>query len=188
MAEADELDMKDLKRRMEGALKVLKEEFAGLRTGRASTSLLEHVQVNAYGGKMPLNQVAAVTVPEPRLLSVQVWDQSLVSAVEKAIREADLGLNPQTQGNVIRVPIPELSAERRKELSRVAHQYAEKARVAVRNVRRDGMDALKKMEKNHAISEDEARRLADEVQKLTDRYIKEIDELLEKKDAEIMQV
>ncbi len=188
MAEGDELDMKDLKRRMEGALKVLKEEFAGLRTGRASASLLEHIQVNAYGGKMPLNQVAAVTVPEPRLLSVQVWDQSLVSAVEKAIRESELGLNPQTQGNVIRVPIPELSAERRKEISRVAHQYAEKARVAVRNVRRDGMDALKKMEKEHAISEDEARRLADEVQKLTDRYIKEIDELLEKKDAEIMQV
>ncbi len=183
-----ELDMKDLKRRMEGALKVLKEEFAGLRTGRASASLLEHVQVNAYGGKMPLNQVAAVTVPEPRLLSVQVWDQSLVSAVEKAIRESELGLNPQTQGNVIRVPIPELSAERRKEISRVAHQYAEKARVAVRNVRRDGMDALKKMEKDHTIGEDEARRLADEVQKLTDRFIKEIDELLEKKDAEIMQV
>ena len=188
MAEGDELDMKDLKRRMEGALKVLKEEFAGLRTGRASASLLEHIQVNAYGGKMPLNQVAAVTVPEPRLLSVQVWDQSLVSAVEKAIRESELGLNPQTQGNVIRVPIPELSAERRKEISRVAHQYAEKARVAVRNVRRDGMDALKKLEKEHAVSEDEARRLADEVQKLTDRYIKEIDELLEKKDAEIMQV
>ncbi len=188
MSDNDELDMKDLKRRMEGALKVLKEEFAGLRTGRASVSLLEPVQVNAYGGKMPLNQVAAVTVPEPRLLSVQVWDESLVPAVEKAIRDSSLGLNPQTQGNVIRVPIPELSAERRKELSKVAHQYAEQARVAVRNVRRDGMDVLKRMEKNHDISEDEARRLADEVQKLTDRFIKDIDELLEKKDAEIMQV
>ena len=188
MADSDQLDLEDLKRRMEGAVKVLKEEFAGLRTGRASTSLLEPVQVNAYGGKMPLNQVAAITVPEPRLLSVQVWDQSLVPAVEKAIRESGLGLNPQTQGNVIRVPIPELSAERRKELSRVAHQYAEKARVAVRNVRRDGMDALKKMEKEHAIGEDEARRLADDVQKLTDKFIKQIDDLLEKKDAEIMQV
>ena len=188
MAESDELDMNDLKRRMEGAVKVLKEEFAGLRTGRASASLLEPIQVNAYGSKMPLNQVAAITVPEPRLLSVQVWDQSLVSAVEKAIRESGLGLNPQTQGNVIRVPIPELSAERRKELSRVAHQYAEQARVAVRNVRRDGMDALKKMEKEHAISEDDARRLADDVQKMTDRFIKQIDELLEKKDTEIMQV
>ena len=188
MADSDALDMNDLKRRMEGAVKVLKEEFAGLRTGRASVSLLEPVQVNAYGGKMPLNQVAAIPVPEPRLLSVQVWDQSLVSAVEKAIRDSGLGLNPQTQGNVIRVPIPELSAERRKELSRVAHQYAEQARVAVRNVRRDGMDALKKMEKEHAISEDDARRLADEVQKMTDRFIKQIDELLEKKDAEITQV
>jgi len=188
MSDSSELDMKDLKRRMEGAVKVLKEEFAGLRTGRASTSLLEPVQVNAYGGKMPLNQVAAITVPEPRLLSVQVWDASLVSAVEKAIRESGLGLNPQTQGNVIRVPIPELSAERRKELSKVAHQYAEQARVAVRNVRRDGMDAIKQMEKAHDISEDEARRLADEVQKLTDKFIAQIDELLEKKDAEIMQV
>ena len=188
MAESDVLDLKDLKRRMEGAVKVLKEEFAGLRTGRASASLLEPVMVDAYGGKMPLNQVAAITVPEPRLLSVQVWDQSLVQVVDKAIREAGLGLNPQTQGNVIRVPIPELSAERRKELSRVAHQYAEKARVAVRNVRRDGMDALKKAEKAHEIGEDDARRLAEEVQKLTDKYIAEIDQLLEKKDEEIMQV
>ncbi len=188
MSDNSELDMKDLKRRMEGAVKVLKEEFAGLRTGRASTSLLEPVQVNAYGGKMPLNQVAAITVPEPRLLSVQVWDASLVQAVEKAIRESGLGLNPQTQGNVIRVPIPELSAERRKEISKVAHQYAEQARVAVRNVRRDGMDAIKQMEKEHDISEDDARKLADDVQKMTDRFIKEIDELLEKKDAEIMQV
>ncbi len=188
MSDGESLDLKDLKKRMEGAVKVLKEEFAGLRTGRASASLLEPVQVNAYGAKMPLNQVAAISVPEPRLLSVQVWDNSLVQAVEKAIRESGLGLNPQTQGNVVRVPIPELSAERRKELSRVAHQYAEQARVAVRNVRRDGMDTIKKLEKAHEISEDDARRLADEVQELTNRFIKEIDEILEKKDEEIMQV
>jgi len=182
------LDLKDLKKRMEGAVKVLKEEFAGLRTGRASASLLDPIQVNAYETKMPLNQVAAISVPEPRLLSVQVWDNSLVQAVEKAIRESGLGLNPQTEGNVIRVPIPELSAERRKELSKVAHQYAEQARVAVRNVRRDGMDTIKRLEKEHEISEDDARRLADEVQDLTNRFIKEIDELLAKKDEEIMQV
>ncbi len=188
MSDGESLDLKDLKKRMEGAVKVLKEEFAGLRTGRASASLLEPVQVNAYGAKMPLNQVAAISVPEPRLLSVQVWDNSLVQAVEKAIRDSGLGLNPQTQGNVVRVPIPELSAERRKELSRVAHQYAEQARVAVRNVRRDGMDTIKKLEKAHDISEDDARRLADEVQERTNRCIKEIDEILEKKDEEIMQV
>jgi ribosome recycling factor len=185
---SDTLDMKDLERRMEGAVNVLKEEFGGLRTGHASASLLEPIQVSAYGSKMPMNQVGNITVPEPRLLAVQVWDASLVSAVEKAIRESSLGLNPQTEGQTIRVPIPELSQERRKELTKVAHDYAEKARVAVRNVRRDGMETLKKMEKNHEISEDEHRDMASEVQKLTDRVIKEIDELLEKKDAEIMQV
>jgi len=188
MSDTDSLDMNDLKRRMDGAINALKGEFASLRTGRASTSLLEHVQVNAYGSKMPINQVGTVSVPEPRLLSVQVWDQSLVQAVEKAIRESSLGLNPQTEGNVIRVPIPELSQERRKELTRVAHQYAEQARVAVRNVRRDGMDMLKKLEKEHKISEDEHHSLADEVQELTNKYIKEIDDLLAKKDEEIMQV
>ncbi|WP_038033647.1 ribosome recycling factor [Thermopetrobacter sp. TC1] len=188
MSDADSLDLKDLKRRMEGAVNVLKEEFAGLRTGRASAALLEHIQVNAYGSKMPINQLGTISVPEPRLLSVQVWDASVVSAVEKAIREANLGLNPQTEGNVIRVPIPELSKERRKELSRVAHQYAEQARVAVRNVRRDGMETLKRLEKEHQISEDEHRRLADEVQELTNTYIKKIDEMLAAKDAEIMQV
>ncbi len=188
MSDADSLDLKDLKRRMEGAVNVLKEEFAGLRTGRASAALLEHIQVNAYGSKMPINQLGTISVPEPRLLSVQVWDSSVVSAVEKAIREANLGLNPQTEGNVIRVPIPELSQERRKELSKVAHQYAEQARVAVRNVRRDGMETLKRLEKEHQISEDEHHRLADEVQELTNTYIKKIDEMLAAKDAEIMQV
>ncbi len=188
MSDVDSLDMNDLKRRMKGAVSVLKEEFAGLRTGRASTALLEHVQVNAYGSSMPMNQVGTVSVPETRLLSVQVWDASLVPAVEKAIRESNLGLNPQTEGNVIRVPIPELSQERRKELTKVAHGYAEQARVAVRNVRRDGMDTLKKLEKDHKISEDEHRDLAEEVQELTNKYIKEIDELLAKKDEEIMQV
>ncbi len=188
MSDADSLDLKDLKRRMEGAVNVLKEEFAGLRTGRASASLLEHIQVNAYGTKMPINQLGTISVPEPRMLSVQVWDNSVVAAVEKAIREANLGLNPQTEGNVIRVPIPELSQERRKELSRVAHQYAEQARVAVRNVRRDGMDTLKKLEREHKISEDEHRALAEEVQELTNTYIKKIDEMLAAKDEEIMTI
>ena len=185
---SDTIDMQDLKRRMEGAVAVLREEFSGLRTGRASTSLLEHVQVKAYGSTMPINQVCTVSVPEPRLISVQVWDASLVQAVEKAIRESALGLNPQTEGNVIRVPIPELSQERRKELTKVAHSYAEQARVAVRNVRRDGMEKLKRLEKEHQISEDEHRDYAEEVQELTNRYIKEIDDLLAKKDEEIMQV
>ena len=188
MSDADGLDMDDLKRRMDGAIRVLKEEFAGLRTGRASAALLEPVQVNAYGAQMPLNQVATVSVPEPRLISVQVWDASLVSAVEKAIRDSALGLNPQTEGNIIRVPIPELSQERRKELTKVAHQYAEQARVAVRNVRRDGMEMLKKLEKEHKISEDEHRNLAAQVQELTDEHIAEIDKLLAAKDEEIMQV
>ena len=188
MSDADGLDMDDLKRRMDGAIRVLKEEFAGLRTGRASAALLEPVQVNAYGAQMPLNQVATVSVPEPRLISVQVWDASLVSAVEKAIRDSALGLNPQTEGNIIRVPIPELSQERRKELTKVAHQYAEQARVAVRNVRRDGMEILKKLEKEHQISEDEHRDLAAQVQELTDKHIAEIDKLLAAKDEEIMQV
>ncbi len=185
---SDTLDMKDLERRMEGAVHVLKEEFGGLRTGHASASLLEPIQVNAYGSKMPMNQVGNITVPEPRLLAVQVWDASLAPAVDKAIRESALGLNPQTEGSVVRVPIPELSQERRKELTKVAHNYAEQARVAVRNVRRDGMETLKRMEKDHKISEDEHRDMAEEVQELTNRVIKEIDDLLEKKDAEIMQV
>jgi len=188
MSDTGNLDMADLKRRMQGAVNVLKEEFAGLRTGRASASLLEPIQVNAYGSTMPMNQVGTISVPEPRLISVQVWDASLAPAVDKAIRESNLGLNPQTEGNVIRVPIPELSRERRVELGKVAHQYAEQARVAVRNVRRDGMETLKRLEKDHQISEDEHRDLADKVQELTNTFIKEIDELLARKDEEIMQV
>jgi ribosome recycling factor len=180
--------LKDLRRRMDGALEVLRKEFGGLRTGRASTSLLEPVQVNAYGGVVPLNQVASVNVPEPRMISVQVWDRSVVKAVDKAIREAGLGLNPQTEGQVIRVPIPELNEERRRELTRVAAKYAEQARVSVRNVRRDGIEALRRLEKDSEISQDEHRKLDREVQQLTDDHIKRIDETLAQKDKEILQV
>ena len=182
------LDQNDLKRRMEGALANLKEEFASLRTGRASASLLDPITVDAYGAKMPMNQVASVTVPEPRMLSVQVWDAGLVQAVEKAIMESSLGLNPMTEGQTLRIPLPELTQDRRKDLTRVAHQYAEQAKVAVRNVRRDGMDTLKKLENDKEISEDEMHKQSDEVQKLTDSVIKQIDEALEVKDADIMQV
>jgi ribosome recycling factor len=182
------VDINELQRRMHGAIEALKHEFSGLRTGRASASMLDPIMVEAYGSMVPMNQVANVTVPEPRLLSVQVWDRSVVSAVEKAIRNSNLGLNPQTEGQVIRLRIPELSQDRRKELTKVAHQYAEKARVAVRNVRRDGMEHLKKLEKDHAIGQDEHRKKHDEVQKLTDQVIKEIDAALEHKEAEIMQV
>jgi ribosome recycling factor len=185
---AQEELLKDLRRRMDGALEVLRKEFGGLRTGRASTSLLEPVQVNAYGGVVPLNQVASVNVPEPRMISVQVWDRSVVKAVDKAIREAGLGLNPQTEGQVIRVPIPELNEERRRELTRVAAKYAEQARVSVRNVRRDGIEALRRLEKDSEISQDEHRKLDREVQQLTDDHIKRIDETLAQKDKEILQV
>jgi len=183
----DEL-LKDLRRRMDGAIEVLRKEFGGLRTGRASTSLLEPVQVNAYGGMVPLNQVANVNVPEPRMITVQVWDRGVVKAVDKAIREAGLGLNPQTEGQVIRVPIPELNEERRRELTRVAAKYAEQARVSVRNVRRDGIEALRRLEKDGEISQDEHRKLDREVQQLTDDHIKRIDETLAQKDKEILQV
>ena len=185
---AQEELLKDLRRRMDGALEVLRKEFGGLRTGRASTSLLEPVQVNAYGGMVPLNQVASVNVPEPRMISVQVWDRSVVKAVDKAIREAGLGLNPQTEGQVIRVPIPELNEERRRELTRVAAKYAEQARVSVRNVRRDGIEALRRLEKDGEIAQDEHRKLDREVQQLTDDHIKRIDETLAQKDKEILQV
>ena len=188
MAQPVMLDTKELGRRMHGAFDVLKHEFAGLRTGRASMNMLDPITVEAYGAMVPMNQVANVSVPEPRLLSVQVWDKSVVSAVEKAIRNSNLGLNPQTEGQVIRLRIPELSQERRKELTKVAHQYAEKARVAVRNVRRDGMEHLKKLEKDHVIGEDEHRKKHDEVQKLTDQMIKDIDDALQHKESEIMQV
>ena len=181
-------DLKDLARRMHGAYNVLKEEFAGLRTGRASTSLGEPINVDAYGSSMPLNQVANISVPEPRLISVQVWDKGLVHAVEKAIRESGLGLNPMIDGQTLRIPIPELNEERRIELSRIAGKYAEQARVAVRNVRRDGMEKLKHMEKDGEISKDEHHDKSEEVQKLTDKAIKDIDELLAAKEKEIMQV
>lgn len=178
----------DLKRRMDGAVEVLRREFAGLRTGRASTGLLEMIAVRAYGSQMPMNQVATISVPEPRLLTVQVWDNSLVKAVERAIHESDLGLNPQPEGNLIRVPVPELSEERRVELTRVAGRYAEQARVAVRNVRRDGMDSLKHMERDGEISQDEHHTRGEALQKLTDEHVKHIDEMLATKEQEIMQV
>ncbi len=183
-----EQDINGLKRRMDGAIEVLRKELGGLRTGRASANLLEPVQVSAYGSTMPLNQVGTVGVPEPRMITVQVWDKSLVGAVDKAIRESGLGLNPQAEGTLVRVPIPELSQERRQELSKVAHKYAELARVAVRNVRRDGMEYLKRQEKAHDISQDDHRHRSDEIQKLTDGYIKKIDETLAQKEKEIMQV
>src|SRR5512141_3440712 len=171
-------DINEIKRRMQGAGAVLKTELSGLRTGRASAHLLDPVMVDAYGAEMPLNQVATTSVPEPRLISVNVWDRSLVHAVEKAIINSNLGLSPATEGQVLRLRIPELNEERRKELVKVAHKYAETARVAVRHVRRDGLDTVKKMEKNHEISEDDQERLANEVQKATDGIISEIDQLL----------
>ena len=179
-------DKADLQRRMHGAVEALKSDLAGLRTGRASTSLLDPVTVDVYGANMPLNQVATVSAPEPRMLSVQVWDRSNISPVEKAIRSAGLGLNPITDGQLIRLPIPELTEERRKELAKLVGQYAEKAKIAVRNVRRDGMEHLKADEKKHQISEDERKRLETEVQKLTDDTIKEIDVAAETKEKEIL--
>ncbi len=179
-------DKADLQRRMHGAVESLKHDLGGLRTGRASTALLDPIQVEVYGANMPLNQLATVSVPEPRLLSVQVWDRSNVQPVEKAIRSAGLGLNPVTDGQLIRLPIPDLTEERRKELAKLCGQYAEKARIAVRNVRRDGMDHLKQDEKKHEISEDEHRRLDQEVQKLTDDTIKEIDAAAHAKEQEIL--
>jgi ribosome recycling factor len=179
---------KDLKRRMDSAVEVLKKEFAGLRTGRASPHLLDPVMVEAYGSMVPLNQVANVSVPEPRLITVQVWDKGTVKSVEKAIRDAGLGLNPAADGQNVRVPIPPLNEERRKELQKVAAKYAEQARVSVRNVRRDGMDALKKMEKDGQISQDEHRHHEKDVQAFTDETIKHLDEALAHKEKEILQV
>ncbi len=177
-----------LKQRMEGALKSLHHEFAGLRTGRASTNLLDHIQVEAYGSYVPINQVANVNAPEARLLTVQVWDKSMVKAVEKAIANADLGLNPAADGQLIRVPIPALSEERRKELVKVAGKYTEQAKVAVRNIRRDGMDALKADEKGGKISEDEHRKQSDQIQKITDEYCKKADDALATKEKDILSV
>ena len=187
MAEAV-LDMADIRRRMDGALKALGAEFAGLRTGRASAGLLEPIVVEAYGSTMPITQLGTIGVPEPQLLTVQVWDASVVKAVDKAIRDSDLGLNPQTEGQVIRVPLPSLNEERRQELTKVAAKYAEQARVAVRNVRRDGMDTLKRMEKDSEISEDEHRTMSHDLQKLTDDHVKQIDDTVHEKEQEIMQV
>src|SRR5215210_3438542 len=181
-------DINDVKRRMQGSVATLKHELGGLRTGRAAISMLEPVQVEAYGTHMPLNQVATVSVPEARLLSVQVWDRQMVHAVEKAIVNSNLGLSPATEGQVIRLRIPELNTERRKELVKVAHKYAEAARVAVRHVRRDGLDTVKKLEKNHEISEDDQERLAADVQKATDATISEIDHLLGPKKKKILTV
>src|SRR5512132_816645 len=181
-------DLAELKRRMHGALAVLKQELAGLRTGRASPHLLDPVQVDAYGTHMPLNQVATISVPEPRLINVQVWDRSLVHAVEKAIINANLGLSPATEGQVLRLRIPELNEERRKELVKVAHKYAETARVAVRHVRRDAMDVIKKLEKDHKISKDDHDRFSIEIQKATDAGIAEIDHMLASKEKEILTV
>ena len=181
-------DIEDLKRRMHGAIGVLKTELGGLRTGRASASLVEPVQVEAYGSHMPLNQLASVSVPEPRLLSVQVWDRSMVHAVEKAIIASNLGLTPSTEGQVIRLRIPELTQDRRKELAKVAHKYAEAARVAVRHVRRDGMDILKRMEKDEHLSKDDHDRMNGDVQKATDQCIGEVDQMLAAKEKEIMTV
>lgn len=181
-------DLNELKRRMQGALQALKQELGGLRTGRASTGLLDHIRAEVYGAHMPLNQLASISVPEPRLITVQVWDKGALHAVEKAIVAANIGLTPNTEGQVIRLRVPELNQERRKELAKVAHKYAEAARVAVRHVRRDGMEALKKMEKDGKMSRDDHDRLSDEVQKATDHAIADIDQALAAKEKEIMTV
>jgi ribosome recycling factor len=180
-------DIAALQARMNGAIEALKKDYSGLRTGRASSAMLDPVMVDVYGAMMPLNQVGTVSVPEPRLLSVTVWDKGNVKAVEKAITDANLGLNPQPDGNLVRVPIPELTTERRQEITKIASKYAEQAKVAVRNVRRDGMDSLKKAEKD-GMSEDEAKGLSDKVQKITDEAIKRIDEALAAKEKDVMQV
>ena len=184
----DDLDLADLERRMDGALTSLAKEFQGLRTGRASTQLLDSVAVEAYGASMPINQIATVSVPEPRMLSVQVWDKENTKIVEKAIRESNLGLNPQVDGQLLRIPLPDLSEERRQELSKIAAKYAENAKIAVRNVRRDGMDTTKKMEKDGDISQDDRHIYDEEIQTITDKSINKIDELLSSKEVEIMQV
>jgi ribosome recycling factor len=181
-------DLNDIKRRMQGAVQSLKHDLNSLRTGRASANVLDPIMVEAYGSRTPLSQIATVSVPEARLISVQVWDRSMAQAVDKAIRESDLGLNPQTEGQVIRIRIPELNEQRRKELVKVAHKYAEEARVAVRHVRRDGMDLLKKMEKDGHVSKDDVAKQTDLVQKATDQSVSEIDQSLVTKEKEIMQV
>ena len=185
---AEGFDKDGFNRRMNGAVTTLKSEFSGLRTGRASASLLDPVVVEAYGSEMPLNQVGTVSTPEPRMITVQIWDKTMVKAADKAIRDSGIGLNPQVDGQLLRIPIPELNEERRKELAKLASKYAEQARVAVRNVRRDGMEVLKKLEKDHKIGQDEHHKLGEELQKLTDAHIRDIDDALHSKEQEIMQV
>ena len=185
---SEEVDLDDFNRRMDGAVKALQQEFSGLRTGRATAAMLDPVVVDAYGSEMPINQVGTVSVPEPRMLSVNVWDKSMVAAVEKSIRNAGLGVNPVVDGQNVRIPIPELNEERRLELTKVAGKYAEQGRIAIRNVRRDGMDLLKKMEKDGDISKDDHKLYADEIQELTDSHVKLVDEALAEKEKDIMQV
>jgi ribosome recycling factor len=185
---ADAYNKDDMNRRMAGAAQTLKSELGGLRTGRASAALLDPVKVEAYGNTVPLTQVGTISTPEARMITVQVWDKGLAKAVDKAIRDAGLGLNPQMDGQLLRIPLPELNQERRKELSKLASKYAETARIAVRNVRRDGMDLLKRLEKDHKISQDDHHSKGDELQKLTDQHIKDIDAALHTKEQEIMQV
>lgn len=188
MSDDAELDIDDLEKRMTGAVDALHRELVGLRTGRASVNLLEPITVEAYGAEMPLNQVATVSVPEARMLTVQIWDKSMVKAVEKAIRTSSLGLNPIGEGQLLRIPLPELTQERRNELVKVAHKYSEQAKVAVRNIRRDGMDQLKKMEKDGDMSEDDHRIWSDEVQTLTDGHVEKMNKLLQSKEEDILKV
>ena len=184
----DKLNIDDLKRRMEGSINSFSHDLSGLRTGRASDNMIDHVVVDAYGSKMPIEQVGTISVPEPRTISIQVWDKGLVISVEKAIQEAGLGLNPQTDGQLIRIPVPELNEERRQELIKIAGKYTEQSKIAVRNIRRDGMDSIKDMEKNSEIGKDEGVSLSSDVQSLTDIYTKKIDEILSNKEKEIKQV
>lgn len=185
---SSEIDLNDLKRRMNGAIENLKSEFVGLRTGRASVNLMDPVMVDAYGSQMPLNQIATVSTPEARMISVNIWDKTMVAAAEKAVRNAGLGLNPVVDGQTLRIPIPELNEERRAELTKISGKYAEQSRIAVRNVRRDGMDTIKRLEKDHEISQDDQKIYSGQIQKLTDEMVKEIDQMTEAKEKEIMQV
>ena len=184
----EKLNIEDLKRRMEGAISAFSHDLAGLRTGRASVNMIDQITVDAYGSKMPIEQVGTISVPEPRTISIQVWDKGLVVSVEKSIQEAGLGLNPQTDGQLVRIPVPELNEERRQELTKIAGKYAEQSRISIRNIRRDGMDSIKSMEKNSEIGKDESVSLSSNVQDLTDEHIKKIDETLLNKEQEIKQV
>ena len=184
----DKLNLEDLKRRMEGAISAFSHDLAGLRTGRASVTMIDQITVDAYGSKMPIEQVGTISVPEPRTISIQVWDKGLVVSVEKSIQESGLGLNPQTDGQLVRIPVPELNEERRQELIKIAGKYAEQSRVSIRNIRRDGMDSIKSMEKNSEIGKDESVSLSSTVQDLTDDHIKKIDQTLLNKEQEIKQV